>query len=363
MNSKLRIMCCLTIVGVGFLLLNGCGEKTESPKDVVSAELDYLVDSKTQSVKQREALSQIVPSDEKNEQTDEEIAQTFDLFFENFAYEITASEIVDDKAKVNVNLTTIDATALAKDFIAQSTVKQIQGTTTPINVTFSSSDYYHSLYTLLSAKNYPTVESECTITLTKTDDVWQIDSGQNLDSKLTGDFAAAVANPNLFTPEEIATVYLNTIKAFDKEQMSQFLSIDTLFSTDDTYKRTVSHALAEQILKHFNYNIIDSKINGNEASVDADITSYDANSIIQNLSAQMASYTSTAQALADGESGRASKAKTALLDCINKNTDAATSKVTLNLTNDGASWKLKMDETLSQAILGNVIEATASTSE
>lgn len=363
MNSKSLIIRFLTMIGVVLLLLSGCGEKTVSPKDVVSAELDYLVDSQTQSARQRLALSEIVPSNEKNEQTDEEISQTFDLFFENFAYKITNSKIADDKASVDVDLTTIDATALAKDFISQSIVKQIQGTTTPINVTFSLGDYYHSLCLLLSSKGYPTTESKCTITLTKSEDTWQIDPGQDLDNKLTGGFVTAVSNPNLFTPEEIANIYLGTIKAFDKEQMSQFLLLDNLFPADDVYKRRISQALAEQILKHFNYNIVDSKINGNEASVDADITTYDANSIIGNLSAQMASYTSTAQALEDGATGRASKANEILLDCIDKNTATAVTKVSLQLTNDGVSWQLKIDETLSQAILGNVHEATGSTSE
>ena len=361
MNSKSQIICCFTIIGMSLLLLGGCGEKIAAPKDIVAQELDYLVDSATQSARQKALLSEIVPTDEKNEQTDTEISQTFDLFFKDFAYEIGKSEITDDKATVAVELTTIDATALAKDFISQSIVKQIQGSATPVSVTYSSSDYYHSLYLLLSSNEYHTATSDCTIRLTKTEDSWQIDHGQNLDDKLTGGFVTSVSNPNLFTPEEIATIYLDTIKAFDKEQLTQFFSLDTLFAADDEYKRTISQAITEQVLKYFDYNIINSQINGNEATVEAEIISYDANSITQDLSDQMASYTSTAQALADGVAGRATKANNILLDCINNNTATASTTLTLHLKNDGISWKLNMDEALSQAILGNVSEAASNT--
>ena len=356
MNSKLRIMCCLTIIGL--LFLSGCGEKQSTPENVVTQELNYLADNTTQSAKQKSALKNLVPADEKNEQTDKEVLEIFYFFFKNFAYEITDSKIDEDKAVVDVRFTAIDATALAKDFLAQSIVKQIQGNTTPSNVTYSSSDYYHSLYILLSSKEYPSAEYNCTITLTKTEDDWQIDPNQNLDDKLSSGFVTAVSNPNLFTPEEIATIYLGTIKAFDKEQMCQFLSLDTLFPANDGTKHAISDALTDQIMKCFDYKIINAKVNDIEATVEVDITSYDANSIIQNLSDQMASYTSTAQALADGESGRANKANSILLECINKNTATTASKVILNLTNDGIIWKLNMDETLTRAILGSVATAT-----
>ena len=361
MNSKLRIMCCLTIIGL--LFLNGCNEKPATPEYVVIQELNYLADNTTQSAKQKSALKNLVPADEKNEQTDKEVAEIFYFFFKNFAHEITDSKIDEDKAVVDVRLTTIDATALAKDFLSQSIAKQIQGSANPSNVTYSFGDYYHSLYTLLSAKEYPTAESTCQIRLTKVDEDWQIDPGQNLEDKLTGGFMAAVSNPNLFTPEEIATIYLGTIKAFDKEQMCQFLSLDSLFPANAGAKHAISDALTDQIMKCFDYKIINSKVNGAEATVEADITSYDANSIIQNLSDQMATYTATAQALADGEGGRATKANSILLDCINQNTATTTNKVTLNLINDGIIWKLNMDETLTRAILGSVATATDSEQE
>lgn len=357
MNSKLRIICFLTIIGIVLPLLGGCGEKKPSPKAVVAQELDYLVDNQTQSSKQKALLTQLIPAAEKNEKTDEEISKTLTLFFADFAYKITKSKITGEKANVDVDLTTIDANALAKDFISQSIVKQIQGGAAPSSVTYSANDYYHSLYTLLSSKTYPTVDSKCTIELTKTETSWQIEPEQNLGNILTGGFVDAVSNPNLFTPEDISIIYLDTIKGFDKEQMNQFLSLNNLFSAADDDKRAISQALTEQIQKCFNYNIIDSTIDGKEAQVNAEITSYDANSIIQSFSEQMGSYTSTSQALVDGISGRVTKAHAVLLDCVDKNNTTATSKVTLHLTNDGISWKLQMDATLSQAILGNIQEA------
>ena len=359
MNRKSSPIPCLTIVSLSLLLLSGCAPKGPTPKDAVSQELDYLVDSQTQSAEQKALLSNLFPADEKNEKTDLELAQTFDLFFKDFSYTITQSAIKEGKATVYVDLTTIDATALAKDFIAQSIIKQIQGSATPSSVTFSSNDYYHSLYLLLSSKDYPTADSKCSINLTQTETGWQIDPHQHLADHLTGGFIDAVSNSNLFTPEEIATIYLDTIKAFDKEQMNQFFALDTLFAADDEYKRRISQSLTEQILKYFDYKILSSNVNGKTATVTADIISYDANSIIQNFSNQMATYTATSQALQDGIGGRLTKAYQVLTDCINQNTDTKTTQITLSLNNDGIIWKLTLDEALGQAILGNVQAALA----
>jgi len=359
MNRKSSPIPCLTVVSLSLLLLSGCAPKGPTPKDIVAKELNYLVNGQAQTTAQKALLTSLFPADEKNEKTDLELAQTFDLFFKDFSYNITNSSIKDNKAIVDVDLTTIDANTLAKDFISQSIIKQIQGSTTPNSVTYSSNDYYHSLYLLLSSKNYPTIDSKCSINLTQTENGWQIDPHQHLDDHLTGGFVRAVSDPNLFTPEEIATIYLDTIKAFDKEQMNQFFSLDTLFSADDEYKRQISQSLTEQILKYFDYEILSSNTNGKTATVTADIISYDATSVIQNFSDQMATYTATSQALQDGIGGRLTKAYQVLTDCINQNTDTKTTQIILSLNNDGIIWELNLDEALGQAILGNVQEALA----
>jgi len=350
MNFKSLITYCLTIV----FLLVGCSSKTPAPREVVAREFDSLVVGEEQTPEQKVMLGELFASTEKNEKTDEELAQTFALFFKDFTYKITGSSAKDGQATVDVDLTTIDANLLAKDFVSQSIIKQIQGLASPSSVTYSSNDYYHSLYTLLSENEYPTKESTCTINLVENEDEWQIAPQQNLEDALTGGFVSAVSDPNLFTPEEIAIIYLGTIKEFDKEQMSQFLALDSLSSADDEYKREFSQALTEQILKCFSYQIKNSTSNGDTATVTADITSYDANSIINNFTEQMATYTATSQSLEDGIGGRMTKANQVLLDCINQNTASTTTEITLHLTNDGTIWELNMDEALVQAILGDI---------
>lgn len=360
MNAKTFLSCLLPLTAI--LLLAGCGEQNNAPAKVVAAELDQLVNEQEQTAKQQKVLEGIFSADEKNERTDEELTQTFSLFFKDFNYEILDTKIEKDTARVEVELTTIDATALAKDYISLVLLKQIQGSATPSSVTYAGNDYYHSLYIVLSNNEYSTVTSSYTFTLNKTDSDWQIVPDPNFENVLTGGFVTAVSDPNLFTPEEIATIYFDTIKSFDKEQMNQFLSLDTLFAADAEYKRTISQALTEQILQHFDYKILSSSIEGNIATVSADITSYDANSIVQGLSGQMSAYNLTSQALEDGIEGRVNKAIHVLIEEINQNTTSATNTITLTLTNDGIGWKLNMDKTLAQAILGDIQSALANLS-
>ena len=72
---------------------------------------------------------------------------------------------------------------------------------------------------------------------------------------------------------------------------------------------------------------------------------------------QVLAYTQTSQALQDGISGRLTKANDILISCITDNTESTTTALDVSLENDGSSWKLNSDDTLSEALLGNISEA------
>lgn len=353
---QITVICCL-------YALTGCGKKeVPEPVKAVEQELNVLKNSSADSVNEYITLADLFPSTQKSENTDDDVLKVFSLFFKNFDYQVIDYTIQEDTAIVDVKLTTIDAKPLAKDFLSQSIIKQIQGLAAPKAVTYSTKDYYHSLQKLLAKNEYSTTTTDCTIHLSRVGETWQLDTGQNLDSLLSGGFASYVSDPELFTPEEVASIYLDTIKSFDKEQMNQFLSLDSLFSADDEYKRAISKALAEQILKYLDYEIMQSTSDGVTAKVKTNITSCDCLKIIQNYSDQVGEYIVTSQALQDGISGRLTKANQILVDCLNNNTQSATTTITLTLVNAGANWELKMDEELAQAILGNIQAAVSSVS-
>jgi len=354
----------IEIIGICCLYtLTGCGAKeVPAPVAVVEDELNQLKNSDTKTVTSSLANVELFPDAQSGAETDPDILEVFTLFFENFDYKITDYTIDENTASVDVELTTIDAKVLAKDFLSQSIIKQIQGSAAPSAVTYKTQDYYLSLHKLLAQNDYDDVTIPYTFHLTCNEEEWQIDADEDLDNLLSGNFATYVADSDLFTPEEMVALYLDTIKGFDKEQMNQFLALDELFSADDEYKRTISKALAEQLLKYLDYNILDSTSDGVSAKVRTEITSCDCLGIIQNYTQQVNEYTATSQALQDGISGRLTKANQILVDCINNNTDSAATEITMTLVNNGVNWELKFDEALAQAILGNIGEAVQSVS-
>lgn len=340
--------------------LSGCQEKAApAPLAALEESLNLIKNVDLDTVNSYLSVETLFPDSKVNGSLDSDIGEVFTLFFKGFDYQILDSDIQEETATVTVQLTTIDAKTLAKDFISESIVKQLQGEAAPSAVTYSLQDYYLSLHNLLKNNQYDTRVSEQIIHLTKYDDGWDIDENQQLEDILTGGFISYVSDPDLFTPREVVALQFDTIKKFDKEQMNQFLSLDELFSADDESKRTISKALAAQILSYLDYQITDSTDDGITATVSMEITSCDCYSMIQTYTEAVNAYLATSGALEDGISGRLSKSNQLLADAINSNTSSATTAITLTLKNDGATWKLKMDEDVAQAILGNIADAIA----
>ena len=174
-----------------------------------------------------------------------------------------------------------------------------------------------------------------------------------------------MSDADLFTPSEIVEIHLDTLKVFDGEQLNRFLSLDNLFLGDAEYKRTISRALASQLLKYLDYQITSETISEDQttATVNMELTSCDCTSMMNQYREKVTAYTSTAQALQDGIEGRLNKANELLVESITVNTSTVTTPVTMHLRNDGASWRLEMNDEMSEALLGKINEAVAEISE
>lgn len=356
----LAVLLMLTIL----FSLTGCrAREAKEIRTYIETEMELLKSNDTETISAFISDSGL-PEDLDKEELPAKVIEVFSLFFQNFDYSIKQIEIDDtgEKASVLLELKTIDARSLAKDFTSQAIVKQLQNQASPSRVEYSLEDYYLSLQQLLIEQDYEILDSEYTASLTKKGEHWQFVRDNALENALVGGFVTYAADPELFMPEEIIALHFDTIKTFDTEQMNRFLSLDELFSADDEYKRTIAKALAGQILQYLDYTITGSENDGINASVTVEVTTCDWHSIIQEYTEDVTAYTSTSQALADGISVRLAKANQILLECINSNTSSAASETTLNLVNDGTNWKFQMDNAFVEAILGNIDEAVASVS-
>ncbi|MGI6094161.1 MAG: hypothetical protein ACOYBL_01900 [Lachnospiraceae bacterium] len=346
------------IVLAGLLLFVGRREE-RAVKKVVKAELNQLKNIDTDTVSSYLSYQDLFPESEEESDLSEKIREIFPLFFQDFSYHVTKVSVDGTKATADVSIRVIDASTLAKDYMKAAMQKRIASAANPSSVEYSLEDYYLLLRDILSEQDYDTIKSTCHLTLEKKDGQWILKHTKTSDKQLTGDFAGYLSSSNLFTPEEIVEIHFDTIKGFDLEQLNQYLQLDSLFDMDDTYRRSITQALASQIHDHFDYRIIDSQNNGQTVTVSLEITSCDFKDVLKNYEAELGTYLVTSQALADGTSGRLAVANQLLLKNIEASDASATTTLALELVNDGSSWKLQMTDEVAQAILGNIGSAVA----
>lgn len=337
----------------------------QDPKKLVSHELSLLTSADTDAVDNCLSYQDIFPTETTDKAIPDEIEKIFVNFFRSFSYKIKKVETEDNISHVTVTLTTLDGEQVAREYSGQALVKQIQNSASPANVDFSLEDCYLLLGTVLKENEFDTVQSDYTITLTREDKIWTITSPGELGAALTGHFASYVSDADLFTPSEVVGIHLDTLRGFDSEQLNRYLVLDNLFSGDAEYKRTISRALASQLLTYLDYTITSETVSedGTTATVGMDLTSCDCSSMMTQYREKVTAYTQTSQALQDGISGRLNKANELLVESISENTSSVTTAVTIHLRNDGVNWVLELNDEMTEALLGNISEAVQEVSD
>lgn len=337
----------------------------QDPKKLVDHELSLLQSTDPENIDSYLSYQDIFPMETTDKPIPDEIESVFTSFFDSFTYRIQDVKTEGNTSEVTVSLTTLNGKQIAQEYSRQALIKQIQNSATPAGVDFSLEDCYLLLGTILKEQTFDTVQSEYTIFLSRNGNVWSISSSNELGAALTGNFASYVSDADLLTPSEIVEIYLDTMKGFDVEQLNRFLALDNLFSGDTKYKRTISRELASQLLKYLDYQITSETLSEDKttATVNLKLTSCDCSAMMNDYRKKVTAYTSTAQALQDGITGRMNKANELLVDAITENTSSITTPVTIHLRNDGASWRLEMNDEMSEALLGKIGEAVTEISE
>ena len=171
---------------------------------------------------------------------------------------------------------------------------------------------YLLLDQLLSNNNYATVERECTVELCNKGsnddkDEWEIIRSHSLENNLVGGLMTYLSDNNLLSPEETLTVYLNTLKTMNTEQMGNYLGIESLFNTSDTDKNSIATALVELFHSTFDFNISSCDEESYNAVIQTKITTFDSNAILTAYQNELDTYLSSADAVIDGSVKRYEK--------------------------------------------------------
>lgn len=351
-----------------FLAVSVCGcsysAKTSAEK-AIKKDLDLLKNLDSETTMKYISYQELFPDSDDNTELSDDIKEVFSLFFQNFDYRIlnVSTDQNQETASAQLRLTTLDAQALARDFVSQSLqdeiLKAASGDEDTEENENSLEQRYLRLHKILKNNSYKTVDRNASIQLinhgSSSNPNWEITHSYSLENDLVGGLITYLSDPDLVPPDETLGVYLKTLQEMDVQQMSNYLGLDSILNTSDPAKNAIASALMEQFYSCFNYKITDTSVSGYLAEVQADLTTFDSDSILSQYEEELNTYLASADAVIDGSQKRYNKSHELLLDSIKNNTTTTTVNATFHLTNDGVSWKLQDAGTeLGNAIFGTL---------
>ena len=359
----------LLFILMSVTLLTGCSHVDKTDVEaVITNELDLLKNLDSATTQKYVSYKELFPDTTQEIELSKEVKEVFSLFFQDFDYKIQNVDVDNDKKEANVSLqlSTLDARTLAEDYAQASLETAIlkaaaSDTSATEETTDSLEERYVLLDSLLKKNKYETVTRDCTMTLRNTGadhDEWEIQKSHSLENDLVGGLISYLSDNNLLSPEETLTIYLNTLKSMNTEQMGDYLGIESLLNTSDSDKNSIASALVEQVHQNFDFKITSCEEQGYTATISTEITTFDSSAILNTFSEEQDAYLSSADAVIDGSEKRYLKTLEMLLNDIENNTATITSTADFHLTNDGVSWKLDDSNTT----IGNAIFGTLSNS-
>lgn len=363
MKTVKHLLAFLMIILLSVFLCSCSQSAKAHAEKAIKKDLDLLKNLDSETTMQYISYQELFPDSDDSTKLSADIKEVFSLFFQNFDYKILGISVDSDEknASAQLKLTTLDAEALASDFVSASLQEEILETASGKENDNGNSleQRYLLLYKLLKNNTYSSAERTTSIQLnnlgSSSEPDWEITHSSSLENDLVGGLITYLSDPDLVPPAETLTVYLKTLQEMDVQQMANYLGLDSILNTSDSAKNAIASALMEQFHSCFNYKISSTSVSGYLAEVDAELTTFDSNSILTQYEKELNTYLASADAVIDGSQKRYNKSHELLLDSIRNNQATITATATFHLTNDGASWKLENAGTeLGNAIFGTL---------
>lgn len=363
MKTVKHLLAFLMIILLSVFLCSCSQSAKAHAEKAIKKDLDLLKNLDSETTMQYISYQELFPDSDDSTKLSADIKEVFSLFFQNFDYKILGISVDSDEknASAQLKLTTLDAEALASDFVSASLQEEILETASGKENDNGNSleQRYLLLYKLLKNNTYSSAERTTSIQLnnlgSSSEPDCEITHSSSLENDLVGGLITYLSDPDLVPPAETLTVYLKTLQEMDVKQMANYLGLDSILNTSDSAKNAIASALMEQFHSCFNYKISSTSVSGYLAEVDAELTTFDSNSILTQYEKELNTYLASADAVIDGSQKRYNKSHELLLDSIRNNQATITATATFHLTNDGASWKLENAGTeLGNAIFGTL---------
>lgn len=352
----MKTLCRIIPVLLACLFLGGCGQS--SPERLVKKELESIKKLDQETIENFISYEDITKNQTLQTDVGVESVEAVKLFFQNFSYKIKSSKTEDDSAYVSVEITNLDAKALAKDLCLTLLTRSLDPGSSE-DYPLSINDYFSVLGTLLKEKTYDTVTTDAHFELVHLENGWSIQSSENLEDELVGGLITYLNDPFLLTPEENARAVLDMMKGFTANDWSAYLDLNDIFATGSEYYQEVDQSLASQIASCFDYTIVSAETdeNGTDATVDVTVTSLDLSSVLDSFREKLVEYASTTESLRDSYTEQTNQTALYLKEALDENQASADFSTTITFHNDGSSWEMMFADDFSSILLGGSTQA------
>ena len=336
--------------------LTGC-HSSKAEKAVIS-ELELIKQLDEETIRSFISYEDMMSSDAKTSSIGEETTEAVQLFFKHFDYRILSSSTSKEQASVKVRLTNLDMKSLAHDLYLSLSARSADPRTSVPALTMR--DYFSLLGSVLKTHTYKIISSDTTIELTKlSDGSWSIQNTSDLEDALVGGFITYLKDKDLVSPEEIVPLTFDCFLKFTPADWISYLNMDDIFQTGSSLSSSLDQEVASQISRYFRYQIVSSSIDGNHATVIVTVTSLNLESILEDYRQKLLSYASTTEAIRATDQELAEKTAQLLLTSLKANDATFSQNIEVHLVNNGFSWSVQLDETFTDAVLGNSAKAAA----
>lgn len=335
-------------------LFTGCGYA--GPEKAVRKELDAIQKVDEHAITSFISYEDIKVSSDQTQSSESDAADAIKLFFRNFKYHIdSSSQSADGKsATVTVSITNLDAKALAADLCREMYRDSL-------HYGSAQNSDIHSSFTLmkecLEQNEYPQKTTTATFHLTGSNNVWTIQENATLEDELVGGLVSCLSDPYLLAPEDVLDLTLAPFREFTEEDWQNYLNISDIFAVGNDQADTIDQLLFQQISDFFDYEITDAVQDGDTAHATVQITSLDLNAVIESCLEPLRAYGSSTESIRASSEEFNEKTCDILISALEANTGSTVTPVEVLLYNDGHTWDPVLDESFTDALLGNLDQA------
>lgn len=339
------------------VILSGCSANKNSPKGVVRKELNLIKNLDEETIESFSSYKIFSESESLPAEIRQSALEAMKLFFQNFSYKIEDTNITEDQAVVTVSITNIDARTLANDLCRAIIADSLNH---PAKAEQSSVAFYSDLLKYLLTQNqYELKTTTLEIPLEKIEGIWTIISSEKLEDGLVGGLSSYMMDPDIVSAQELVEINLKYFQDMTPDQFLSYFGIDDIFSTSSSTADEIDLAFASQILDHLTYQIVSSNQTDSSAEVLVDITNLDLYSVLDSYKVALLAYAETADPILATEQERNEKTALLLLESLQETDEVTTNTLSIQLKNTGLIWEIQNTSELTEAILGNITEASS----